>query len=248
MLAGALLSVFGLLLPQIDAQRPASPNDGFPLTQVRTTGTATRTVVPDLAVLRFEFSARDTTPSAAAHAAATIGDAIRKAVAKSGVPNDSILGRGSLGYANDQTVQIEVKPNAEFKRYDTTYVFRDLTEVRIRDLKRVPGAIDAALLAGAQKLLFLQFSSSRTQQIGLEAVEEATRQARRNAELMAQAAGGKLGRPLELTTDRNTSGDAFYDIRAAQTSPTTSGVIAAPPGAELRVSVYGRWELLSGGD
>jgi uncharacterized protein len=249
MLAGALLCVFGLLAPQIDApQRPVSTNSLFPPTQVRTTGTATRTVAPDLAVLRFEFSARDTTPSAAAHGAATIGEAIRKAVAKTGVPNDSILGRGSLGFANDQTVQIEVKPNSEFKRYDTTYVFRDMTEVRIRDLKRVSGAIDAALLAGAQKLLFLQFSSSRTQQIGQEAVEEATRQARRNAELMAQAAGGKLGRPLELTTDRNTSGDAFYDIRAAQTSPTTSGVIAAPPGAELRVSVYGRWELLSGGD
>jgi uncharacterized protein YggE len=143
---------------------------------------------------------------------------------------------------------MEMKQNPEFRRYDTTYVFRDLIEVRIRDLERVARAIDAALAAGAQKLVFLQFSSSRVQQLGQEALEEATRQAHRNADLMARASGGRLGRPLELTTEKNVSGDAFYDLRSSHSTAVTYGAMAAPPGAELRVSVYGRWELLAPGD
>ncbi len=248
MVSGVLFSVFSLVLAQVKVQEPASPQVYFPTTQVRTTATATRTIVPELAVIRFEFSARDSTPGGAARAAAVIGEAVRKAVAKSGIPSDSILGRGSLAYSGDQTLQMEMKQNPEFRRYDTTYVFRDLIEVRIRDLERVARAIDAALAAGAQKLVFLQFSSSRVQQLGQEALEEATRQAHRNADLMARASGGRLGRPLELTTEKNVSGDAFYDLRSSHSTAVTYGAMAAPPGAELRVSVYGRWELLAPGD
>jgi len=235
MLSAALFSAFMLMLHQDTSQAVAPPRYFFSTTQVRTTATATRTVTPELAVMRFEFSARDSTPAAAARAAAAIEDAVRKAIAKAGVPEDSILGRGSLSYPGDQTIQIETKPNAEFRRYDTTYVFRDLMEVRVRDLKRVSRVMDAALLGGAQKLVFLQFSSARSQQLGQEALEEATRQARRNAELMAQAAGGKLGRPLELTTDRSESGNPFYDLRTNQATLINAAAMAAPPGAELRV-------------
>ena len=181
-----------------------------------------------------------------------MGNAIRRALTKVGIPDDSILGRGSVAYPWDQTTQMEIKPNPEFKRYDTTYVFRDMVVVRIRDLKRVAAVLDAALGAGAQKLVSLQFSSSRVQQAGQDALTEATKQARRNAELMAEAGGGKVGRPLELTTEKPASSDSFYDLRPANglstMTPNNSGVRSRPPDAELRVSVYGRWELVPAGD
>jgi uncharacterized protein YggE len=241
-----------LAVPEAHAQRPSAPSVHLPINQIRTSATATRSIPPDLAVARFEFSARDSTLSGAARAAAAISDLIRRAVAKAGIPEDSILGRGSVTYPWDQTTQMEVKPNAEFKRYDTTYVFRDMVEVRVHDLKRVARVLDAALAAGAQKLTTLQFSSTRVQQAGQEALKEATQQARRNAELMAEAGGGKVGRPLELTTEKSAAGDAFYDLRSTNlntgASQITYGITAPPPAAELRVSVYGRWELLAAGD
>lgn len=243
------LMLAGLTASRLDGQTPAPPSS---TTQVRTTATATRSIPPDLATAHFEFSARDSTLDAAARAASAIGAAIRRAVAKVGVPNDSILGRGSVAYLWDQASQIEVKPNPEFKRYDTTYVFRDLVVVRIRELKRVGAVLDAALGAGAQKLVSLQFSSGGVQQAGQQALSEATRQARRNAELMAEGAGGKLGRPLELTTEKSASADAFYELRPFTNSTCTSsnncGLRASPPDAEVRVSVYGRWELLPAAD
>ena len=249
MISGVLCSLATLFVTQMKAQDPASPQAYGPTTQVRTTATAIRTVAPDLAIVRFEFTGRDTTPGGAARAAATLGDGIRKAVAKVGVPDDSILGRGSVPYPGDQSMQVEVKPNAEFRRYDTTYVFRDLIEVRIRNLKQVSRVISAALDAGAQKLALLQFSSSRVEQVGQEALEEATRQARHNAELMAKASGGRLGRPLELTTQREPSScNALFNVRGAQTRDNTYDPMAAPPGAELRASVTGSWELLAAAD
>jgi hypothetical protein len=252
MLWNILPILAGLTVPSLQAPQTVASRPFVPTTEIRTTGTATRSIPPDLAVAHFEFSARDSTLERAARSAAAIGDAIRRAVAKAGIPEDSILGRGSVSYSWDQASQMEVKPNSEFKRYDTTYVFRDIIVTRIRDLKRVRSVLDAALAAGAHKLVALQFSSSRVSQAGQEALTEATRHARRNAELMAEAGGGKVGRPLELSTERDQSSDSFYDLRTlsgpGSSTGNSSAVRATPPHAELRVSVYGRWELLAAAD
>jgi uncharacterized protein YggE len=247
-----LLVSFWLGASLLQAQVPLGSIPYLGTNQIRTTGTATRLVSPDLAIAYFEFSTRGPTLGEAARSAAVISEAIRRAVAKAGIPADSILGRGSVAYPWDQSPQMEIKPNAEFRRYDTTYVFRDMVVVRMRDLRRVSLVLDAALAAGAQKLTSLQFSSSRAQQAGQEALADATRQARRNAEIMAESANGKVGRPLELTTEKSHSGDDFYDLQFTniQTggSRTTQGLIARPPDGDLRVSVYTRWELLPARD
>ena len=235
---GVLLSVVAAVSAQ--AQEPSR----YPPNEIRTTATATRAIAPDLAVIRFEFSARDTTAGGASRAAAAVGESIRKAVAKTGIPEDSVLGRGSVSVQADQALQMDIKMNSEFRRYDTAYVYKDLVEVRVRDLKRVAKVIDAALAAGAQKIALLQFSSTRVQEVGQDALAEATRQAHRNAEIMAKESGGKLGRPLEVTTDRMDSGSPFYELRGQ--GQGTTGYMAPPPNGEVRVSVYGRWELLAG--
>ena len=235
---------FGVLLSVVAVSGQAQESPRYPPNEIRTTATATRAIAPDLAVIRFEFSARDTTASGASRAAAAVGESIRKAVAKTGIPEDSVLGRGSVSVQADQALQMDIKMNSEFRRYDTAYVYKDLVEVRVRDLKRVAKVIDAALAAGAQKIALLQFSSTRVQEVGQDALAEATRQAHRNAEIMAKESGGKLGRPLEVTTDRMDSGSPFYELRGQ--GQGTTGYMAPPPNGEVRVSVYGRWELLAG--
>jgi hypothetical protein len=247
-----LLTCTGLAATQLPAQQPPIVISNTHQPQIRTSAVVIRPLSADLAVARFEFSTRGNTLSEAARAAAVTGQAIRRAVARVGVPDDSILGRGSVSYPWDQSLQMEVKPNPEFRRYDTTYVFRDFVEVRMHNMGRVAEALDAALAAGAQKLVSLQFSSTRVRQVGQEALSDATRQVRRNAELMAEGAGGRIGRVLELTTNRSSSGGAFYDLRTTNPNTGTSqpiyGGTATPPNLELWVSVYGSWELLTARD
>src|SRR6266850_2576162 len=135
----------GLAAGPVRAQVPApAPVPSPTIPQVRTTGTATRSLPPDLAIATFEVSARGSTLNEAARTAAITSEAIRRAAVKAGVPGDSVLGRGSISYPWDQATQIEVKPNAELRRYDTAFVFRDMVVVRIRDMKRVGAVLDGA--------------------------------------------------------------------------------------------------------
>ena len=119
-----LMMLAGPLVPSLNAQQSSVLPAYIGTTQIRTTATATRAIPPDLAIAQFEYSARDSTLKAAARAAFALGDSIRRAIKKAGVPDDSILGRGSVSYPWDQASQMEVKPNAELKRYDTTLCFQ----------------------------------------------------------------------------------------------------------------------------
>lgn len=242
----------GLAVSQLHAQEPVGSRPSSQPSQIRTSAAATRSVPPDLAVATFEFSARGRTLSEAARAAGTTRNAIRRALTKAGVPDDSILTPG-FDYRRDENTSIEVKPNPEFRTYDTTYVFRDRLTARMRDLQRLSPALDAALAAGAQKLTSLQFSTSRGEQARQEALKEATQQTKRNAELMAVAAGGKLGRLLDLSTDGSPFAEDLYEAARASNMAFDVGANSAsaaikPANIETRVSVHGRWEFVPGGE
>lgn len=236
----------GLAVSRLHAQEPEGSAPSSPPSQIRTSATATRSVPPDLAVATFEFSARGRTLSEAARAAGTTRDAIRRALTKAGVPEDSILTPG-FAYPREENTSVEVKPNPEFRTYDTTYVFRDRLVARMKDLRRLGPALDAALAAGAQKLSSLQFSTSRGEQARQEALKEASRQVRRNAELMAEAAGGKLGRLLDLSTDVGRYQDIIHEAQAANLSVmggSPRGTTIKPTNIDTQMSVYGRWEFV----
>jgi uncharacterized protein len=241
-----IVLIFAIAVTRLDAQQPVDSDPPSPPSQIRTSATATRSVPPDLAVATFEFSARGRTLGEAARAAGTTRDAIRRALTKAGVPGDSILTPG-FDYPREENTTIEVKPNPEFRTYDTTYVFRDRLVARMKDLQRLGPALDAALAAGAQKLTSLQFSTSRSEQARQEALKEASRQVRRNAELMAEAAGGKLGRLLDLSTDAGRYQDVIYEAQAANLAVmggSLRGTSIKPTNIDTQVSVYGRWEFV----
>lgn len=237
---------FAIAFTRSEAQQSPSGPSSQP-SQIRTSATATRSAPPDLAIGTFEFSARGRTAGEAARAAGSTRNAIRQALTKTGVPEDSILTPGFDSRRGEENITIDVKPNAEFRTYDTTYVFRDRLVARMRDLQRLGSAIDAALAAGAQKITSLQFSTTRSEKIRQEALSEASRQVRRSAELMAEAAGGKLGRLLDLSTDADRYRDALYEGQAANmvvNGLSAMGTTIKPTNIETQVSVYGRWEFV----
>src|SRR2546423_8011983 len=97
-----LLCVMSVAPTQVQQVSTLAP----PMAEVRTTGTATRSLPPDLAIATFEVSGRGPTLSAAALAAGATSDAIRCAAVKAGVPDDSVMVRGSVALPWDQATQI----------------------------------------------------------------------------------------------------------------------------------------------
>jgi uncharacterized protein YggE len=239
------LLILALSFARVEAQEADADVSPAP-SQIRTSATATRSTRPDLAIATFEFSSRGRTMGEASRAAGATRNAIRRALARVGVPDDSIL-TPDFDTRREENVTIEVKPVPEFRAYDTTYVFRDRLVARIRNLDRLGSAIDTAFAAGAQRITALQFSTSRGEQLRQEALQEASRRVRASAELMAQAAGGKLGRLLDLSTDGGRYDDVVAQTRGmslAVSSGIQAGATIKPIHIDTQVSVYGRWEFV----
>jgi len=78
------------------------------------------------------------------------------------------------------------------------YEARNTVRVTLGDLTKVGPVIDAATGAGANNIDSLSFILRRDQPARDQALAEATREAMRKAQVMAQALGGRVGRVLEV--------------------------------------------------
>lgn len=234
-------AALGTLVPLV---APAQGATAIP--EVRSHGTATVTVNADLALVTIQYSANARTPAAAGKMAALRANAIRAAIIAVGIPKDSMPTTGRGGWWGGARSQIEIR-NA---MRDTVYVTRDAFTVRVRDLKLVGRVIDTALVEGAQTISNVEFHATDTQRDALEALRKATVEARARAQAVAEAAGMRLGRVLDLTTDGGMGeavaaqgpmlAEAMYTKAAAMDAPTT--VVA--PELKVTMSVSARWELV----
>lgn len=239
------------------------PAPAPPAPEVRTAATAQRSVRPDLASVTFSFSASGPTPLAAGRAVAARADSLRRALQALGIPRDSLVS-GSRWYWWRGRIEMVVGP----PRYlpmprdsvtgatrrevrDTAYRAQDEIEVRIRDLNKVGPAIDTALAHGVTDISSIRFTATDVSAAQEEALREATRSARRHAEAIADAGGGRLGSTLWLGTDPGAPYDRYGSSFELSVTGLTgsggagsSGTEVIQPTIPVRVTVYGRWELL----
>jgi hypothetical protein len=129
---------------------------------------------------------------------------------------------------------------------DTTYRMREIIQVRLHDLSRVGAVIDTALALGITEISNVTFSATDTRAAQDSAVREATLLAREQAEVVAHASGGHLGRVLSLSTQEDYSsrygGLAQISVSGVESSYRPGTEITAPA-VTVRVTVYGRWRL-----
>jgi hypothetical protein len=241
------LGLHGLLvvaLVPVTAFAQAASDDH---SEIRTSGSAERSFAADLALLTIEFKGTGPSVREAMARSASAGNAVRAALITIGVPADSIQSRSYGGYYYwDDRMQVIPRQNPQdWRQWDTTYVVRDIAVVRLRNLRKIGAAIDTAMGSGASRVAGLTFQGDRTRDLYYDALEEATRVARRHAEIMALAAGGHLGRLISLATDAGPYSPSSFDIRGVTVGAVVdgSGTTVVPSTLSLTVTVYGRWEF-----
>jgi len=115
--------------------------------------------------------------------------------------------------------------------------------VRLREVAKVAGTIDALVGAGANDIGGVSFSVSNASKLLDEARAQAIADARRKAEIYAKAAGVALGDPLSITEQGSPAPFAFRRMAAA-------GVAASAPVAEgeetLHLNVSVSWAIKVG--
>ena len=76
----------------------------------------------------------------------------------------------------------------------------NMVEITVDTVARLGAIIDAAIGAGANRVTSIRFQLRDAHAAHVEAVQIAMRNARREAEAVAQAAGQRLGPPLNINT------------------------------------------------
>ena len=225
---GALLT----LRPGDARGQGAAPNPAPPA--VVTTGTGAVTLAPQRAVVRIGVSSHAASAAEASAHNATLLRAVLDTLVRAGFPRESL-----------QTLTFGVGPNYDYAngRKLIDYAASSAIRVSLNDLNRVGRVIDMALGAGATEVAGIDFDSDSTDAARHRALAQAFAKAHEDAKAVAAAAGGSLGRLLELTTqDQDYSG---YGMALAASGPMLeSQVPVLPRDVTVRVSVQARWAFV----
>src|ERR1051326_4178044 len=211
------------------AQAPQPPSD------IVTVGTAEATLPPSRARVRVAVETHAPTAAAAASQSGERSRAIRDAVRGLGLKVDSV-----------RISSFMVMPNYDFQRGRklVDYQARSTVEFTVRELERIGAVLDAALGGGATEVPSMMFESDSIDAVRRGLLSRALQEARADAEPIARAGGGRLGRLLSASTETE-----MPRPRMA----VAMGVMAAQAGApdvegEVRASVRveTRWEFVPG--
>ncbi len=119
----------------------------------------------------------------------------------------------------------------------------------VRPLEKLGSVIDAAIAGGATGVSGIQFLASNTADARRSAMAEAVREAKADAEVLARAAGGSLGRLIAL----NSGGVSQplrreYDLQLQSVVATGSAMATNIVPGELNITAiaFGRWEFVPG--
>jgi hypothetical protein len=217
----------------LPAQTNTQQRDITPV--ITASGEGRREMAPDKATIVLGVETRARTPAAAASANADRMTAIRAALVRAGVAErDIATARYSLGLQFGRTPA------------DTQYVAANLVTVTTRQLDQVGRIIDTGLGAGANNINSLQYDLTDRTNALTQALGDAVADARRQAQVMAEAAGGRLGDLIELGTQPGEYRPFYAGDMAMRMQASAAPTPVSPGAVIVTATVSGRWRFIPG--
>jgi len=231
------LSPFAPALGQVAPSPPTEP-------QVISRGIGEATAEPTKAIVTIGVDVRGDSVLALSAANAARIDRIRAALVARRIAPQQITTRGYSVTVNERALIPRAGP---FMGDTSRYIVRNTMRVEVRPVDAIGTVIDAALAAGANQAYAAEYDVDDRGALQQSAIEQAVRNARREAETMARAAGGRLGELRELT---NLSSPLISPVafRAAggdfDFAPPPPPTVISPRSVVVRAQVMGRWRLM----
>jgi uncharacterized protein YggE len=227
------LAVFGIALIATPALAQVNP----PPT-ISVSGEGTVSVPPDLAVVDGGVTTDAKTAREAAEANNAAMAKVLAALKSAGIAEkDMQTSRLSLfpQYAQQTRPNPNPGPNVI-----SGYRASNRVTIRVRDVTKVAGTIDALVASGANEVGGISFMVTKASQLLDDARSEAVADARRKAEIYAKAAGVKLGAPISISED---SGSAPAPMMLRKMGADAASAPVAQGEEVLRVNVSVSWEI-----
>ena len=175
---------------------PAAADDA-PVPTLQASGEGTVMVAPDIAVVTIGVSTRDETASAALSANSADVAKVLDAIRGEGVADKDIGTSGFSIYPVYEQPK-DGEPQTQPPKVVGYQVSNDV-RVTIRDITTSGGILDKVVSAGANQVNGISFDVADRKTPGEAALKDAIADAKRKAEIMAEAAGVKLVRVLSVS-------------------------------------------------
>jgi uncharacterized protein len=159
------------------------------------------------------------------------------------------LRRQGIESAQLQTRAVQVMPEYQYPQDGgrptvTGYVARNEVVIEVRDLAKIGSLIDVSLAQGATNVGGPHFSLANPDSARREALDLAVRKAVADARVMAAAAGVRVGRVLELSSEASAMPMAdMSQVRmrvsaeSAGQTPVETGLITVRSSVRLKMAV-----------
>jgi uncharacterized protein len=226
-----------LAQPNSNVLRPA---------EITAAGRGEVSVTPDRAAILLSVESRAPSAAAAAAANASKMPAVFQALRAAGLVAADVT---TFDYSVGQDPRTMRPPTPE-ATVPLAFIARNTVRANVRRMDDVGKVIDAALAAGATSVGSVQFSAPNTEEARRNALAMAVAQAQRDAETLARAAGGTLGRLLSLSSTGSAGPEIYgsdsYLAYRAEFSSRVSPTMINPRDMSLVASAFGRWEFIPG--
>jgi uncharacterized protein len=219
------------------AQSPGPTTGAVP--SLVTSGQAEGKVTPDRVSVLVNVQTRAATAAAAATDNARRTRAVLDALGRLGLTKDQLSTEGYSAY-----------PEMAYDRAGGTprvsgYVVTNSVRAESKRVEQAGEIIDAALGAGANMINSLSFYASSIEDARRQAIGTAVANARADADAMAQAAGGRVGQLLELSTQGPTVPPRpMFDLAARNKVAMAEQTPINPGQLTVTVFVTARWSYL----
>lgn len=220
-------------LAPLGAQQSAPMSHMSPPPRIVTFATEEVEIAPDRAMLTFTVETRGRTAAAAGTENARLQAAILDTLRRVGIASAQLKTQG-----------VNINPEYEYPKEGgrptvVGYQAQNSIQVEVRQIARVGAIIDAGLARGATNVGGLRFFASSTEEATREAMRKAVMRARADAEVLADAAGGRVSGLLELVANPQMPGPVYREVAAPMLMRATEKADVATPveGGMLKVIV-----------
>lgn len=202
---------------------PPNPNTGgVVMNSISVTGTGEADGTPDTANVQLGIDVSQGDLTTAIQKANDTMTAVQAAVKGKGVDDKDLQTVNFNVYPEDVTDKTTGQPTGQ-----RVYHVQNFLNVKIRDISKVGGVIDAGLSAGATNVNSLSFSVDDTTKLEGDARAKALKDAQNRAQQLADGVGVKLGKPI-LVSETLSGGPIYPQVMFAASAPAGKGG-GAPP-------------------
>ncbi len=198
---------------------PAHAQDAPDRSTLTATGEGQSLMRPDIAVVTLGVVTRADVPTAALAANNAGMNEVIAAIARAGVPDDDVATSGF----SIMPVYAQQQPGDDGPAQVTGYEVSNVVTVRVRNFDQSGDLLDKVVTAGANRVDGITFDIADPQAAQDDAMRQAIADARRKAELMAEAAGVRLGRLLRVEASSNGPAPVAAYRRLAAAPPIMGG-------------------------